>query len=114
MPPSYGGMQTPPGTNPNLGSVNMPGGMPMGPAMNPMQPGAPMNGFGPGMFPNVEVRHAPHADRPENQDVPEHQKVVKNKPMALATGDSLPQGSDKFALYGALEEISTDVMLQES
>jgi len=99
--PPMGGMAGPP--------------MGMGPGMNPMQPGAPMNGFGPQMmYPNVEVRHAPHADRPENQDVPEHQQVVLNKPMALATGDSLPQGSDKFALYGALEEISTDVMLQES
>merc|ERR1740130_1909177 len=99
--PMMGGLQGPP--------------MGGGPGMNPYM-GAPMNGFGPSMMgmPGMpEIRHAPHADRPENAEVPEHQKVVKNMPMPLATGDTIPHGSDKFALYGALEDLHQEHMAEQ-
>jgi len=62
---------------------------------------------------HAEVRHAPHHERPENAEVPEHKKVVRQAPVHHGGGDALPTGSDKFALYGALEDIHQEEMIAQ-
>jgi hypothetical protein len=109
------------------GSQQMPGGMPMpggpqmmagppmmgGPPMDPHMGGA-MHGFGPSMSPMPEVRHAPHRNRAENQELPEHKKEeVKRHNVHLPGGESLPSGSNKYALYGALEDLNEENIIDQ-
>lgn len=81
----------------------MPGSGPMSP-MAPIggmpQQAGPNEGFGPSIFPRPELRHAPHSQKPENAEMDEDAKVTKDK------GDFFPSGSNKFMLYGALEDIN--------
>lgn len=60
--------------------------------------------------PNVEVRHAPHRSRPEYAEVPEQKKTILQQPMTLPDGQKLPSGSNRYALYGALEDVEHLVM----
>jgi len=93
-PPMMGGMGG------GMGPPMM-GGPPMDPHM-----GAPMHGFGPQMHPYVEIRHAPHRNRPEHQEMDEDKKEVLKHPVHLPSGETLPTGSNKYALYGALEDLN--------
>jgi hypothetical protein len=105
------------------GAPMMGGGPPMmggappmmgGPGMNPHM-GAPMHGFGPGMhYSEPEIRHAPHNNRPEHQEMPEEAKVVKEAPIHAPGGETLPSGSDKFFLYGALEDLQSEELLKQT
>lgn len=76
-------------------------------------PMGPMTGFGPQMYQFPEVRPAPHASRPEKQALPEDKRVVKEHPVHLPDGSTLATGSDKFALYGALEDIARQDMEEQ-
>jgi len=78
--------------------------------------GQPMHGYGPEMgYAQPEIRHAPHTNRPEHKEMPEHQKVVNRAQSAsLPNGETLPSGSDKFALYGALEDIHRKEMFDQT
>lgn len=73
-----------PPTDPHMGSLNY--------------------GFGPEMHPNVEIRHAPHRQRMEHQEMPEHKKQVTKHPVHLPGGEIFSSGSDKYMLYGTLED----------
>jgi len=95
----------------------MPGSGPMGPmpGSGPMGPMAPMggmpqqqgpnHGFGPSIFPRPELRHAPHSQKPENQEMDEGDKETRGR-----AEQGIPSGSNKFMLYGALEEESSREM----
>jgi len=75
-----------------------------------------MHGFGPQMHPDMfaEVRHAPHKNRPEHQEMPEHHKNVSKHPVLLPDGTTLPSGSSKYELYGALDELNQEEAFAQS
>jgi hypothetical protein len=72
--------------------------------------GMPMHGFGPEMMhqgsPHVEIRPPPHHQRLEHQELPEGKKEVLREDVILPGGQKLAHGSDKYALYGALEDLN--------
>jgi len=68
----------------------------------------PMDGFGPQIgMPEPEYRHAPHEHRLENQEIPEHERIVNR----LEDQEYTASGTDKMMLYGALEDIRRNEML---
>jgi len=105
--PMSGGM--PP---PMSGGFPAPGPMTGNPYAN-MPMSGPMNGFGPEMH-NTEFRHAPQRNRFENQEIHEDKKVVKDRHVLLPDGEKIPSGSNKFELYGALEDINREAILDQT
>merc|ERR1719456_345441 len=87
--------------------------MQQGPYVDPHM-GGPMNGYGPQMHGMPEIRHAPHRNRPENMEVPEEKREVLKHPIRLPDGNLLPSGSDKYALYGALEDLNNLEMADQA
>jgi hypothetical protein len=76
---------------------------------NQMPPDVPMDGFGAGMqrfveYPDVEIRKAPLDHRPENKPLGEHQKNKRDEHID-EDGNRLSSGTDKLALYGALDDL---------
>jgi hypothetical protein len=94
------GMPSPVGSAPLTGFMNA----------NQMPHGnASMDGFGAGMqrfleYPEVETRFAPMDRRPEAQPFPEHKKDLRGVKVD-ADGNRIPSGTDKLALYGALDDL---------
>jgi hypothetical protein len=107
---------------PSAASLSPMMGVPMSqtmstPASMSFPPGAvPVNaGFGPQMFDEPEVRSAPIDNRPENMPVPDDRKNSGPARHKMSDGsDVLPSGTDKQALYGALDDIKRAEMVDQA
>lgn len=94
------GMPAPMGSVPPTGFMN---------ANQMPDANVPMNGFGAGMqrfveYPEVETRFAPIDRRPENMPLADHKKDMRGVKVDM-DGNRLPSGTDKLALYGALDDL---------
>lgn len=94
--------------------------MTQGGTLPPMpMPAQTATGFGPPMVTTqMEIRHAPHHQRPENRELREEEKVVGPrlvKDFTLAGEVARTEmGTDKFELYGALEDLRREELKDQA